>query len=279
MLFDAPKSVDLIKRFITLFEEKNIITLDFFAGSATTADAVIQLNAEDGGNRQYIMVQIPEKTYSVNDKGMNVPNKASKAAFDAGYMSIDEISRERIKRASQKIKDEAGLALPKNFDGGFKHYYVVAPEQLTLDDIESFDIESGLFKDNSGQLVNLLESGFNDMIQPFSSKGLKVSGHATGVDTIVTTWLVKDGYKMDIQAKNIDLQEYNAIYVDNSRLYLIHEKWNATQTKALLNLIGTNQLKVQTIVLYGYSFNLESIRELEIGLKQLNSKVNLIKRY
>lgn len=279
MLFDAPKSVDLIKRFITLFEEKNIITLDFFAGSATTADAVIQLNAEDGGNRQYIMVQIPEKTYSVNDKGMNVPNKASKAAFDAGYMSIDEISRERIKRASQKIKDEAGLALPKNFDGGFKHYYVVAPEQLTLDDIESFDIESGLFKDNSGQLVNLLESGFDDMIQPFSSKGLKVSGLATGVDTIVTTWLVKDGYKMDIQAINIDLQEYNAIYVDNSRLYLIREKWNATQTKALLNLIGTNQLKVQTIVLYGYSFNLESIRELEIGLKQLDSKVNLIKRY
>jgi adenine-specific DNA-methyltransferase len=51
------------------------------------------------------------------------------------------------------------------------------------------------------------------------------------------------------------------------------------QTKVLLNLIGTNQLIVQTIVLYGYSFNLESIRELEIGLKQLDSKVNLIKRY
>lgn len=281
-VFSYPKPTKLIKYLIQRIESKNAVVLDFFAGSATTADAVIQLNSEDGGNRQYIMVQIPEKTYTVNDKGTNVPIKASKAAFDAGYMSIDEISRERIKRASQKIKEEkkeAGLALPKNFDGGFKHYYVVAPEQPTLDDIESFDMESGLFKDNSGQLVNILESGFDDMIQPFSSEALKVSGNATGEDTIMTTWLVKDGYKMDVQAENIDLDGYEAICVDSSRLYLINENWNAAQTKVLLNLIGTNQLKVQTIVLFGYSFNLESIRELEIGLKQLDSKVNLIKRY
>lgn len=281
-VFDTVKPSELIKRLIFHSTNKDGIILDFFAGSSTTADAVMQLNSGDTeglGKRKYIMVQIPEKTYDFNEEGEKVPRKGSEVAFREGYMFIDEVSRERIKKASKGIQEEAGLALPKNFDGGFKNYYVVTPEQPTLDDIESFDIESGLFKDNSGQLATLLESGFDDMIQPFSSEGLKVSGNATGVDTIVTTWLVKDGYKMDVQVKNIYLDGYNAIYVDDSRLYLIHEKWNATQTKALLNLIGTNQLKVQTIVLYGYSFNLESIRELEIGLKQLDSKVNLIKRY
>lgn len=278
--FDTPKPTKLIKKLIQMVAKEGDIILDFFSGSGTTADAVMQMNSSQEGIKcRYITVQIPEKTYSVNTKGTKVPNKGSQAAFNAGYMSIDEISRERIKRASQKIQEEAGLALPVHFDGGFKHYHVVVPEQPTLDDIESFDMESGLFKDNSGQLVNLLESGFDDMIQPFSSEGLKVNGNANGVDTIVTTWLVKDGYKMSIQVNSIDLDGYEATYIDQNRIYLIHAKWTSAQTKALLNLIGTNQLNVQTIVIYGYSFNLESIRELEIGLKQLDSKVNLIKRY
>lgn len=281
-VFDTVKPSELIKRLVFHSTNKNSVILDFFAGSSTTADAIMQLNAEDTeglGNRKYIMVQLPERTYSVNEDGLKVPAKGSETAFREGYMSIDEISRERIKKASQKIQEESGLALPKHFDGGFKHYYVVAPEQPTLDDIESFDMESGLFKDNSGQLVNLLESGFDDMIQPFSSEVLKVNGNASGVDTIVTTWLVTDGYKMDVQTETIDLNGYESTYIDKSRLYLIHEKWSATQTKALLNLIGTNKLNIQTIVLYGYSFNLESVRELEIGLKQLDNKVNLIRRY
>ncbi len=65
-----------------------------------------------------------------------------------------------------------------------------------------------------------------------------------------------------------------APYVDNTRLYLIDERWGTEQTRDLLNHIGTHQLPVQTIVIYGYSFDLESIRELEIGLKQLDQKVN-----
>lgn len=278
-LFDTVKPSALIKRLIFHSTSKNSIILDFFAGSGTTADAVMQLNAEDGGNRQFIMVQLPEKTYSLNGDGSKMPNKGGEPAFNAGYMSIDGITRERIQRASKKIQEEYGITLPENFDGGFKHYSVVSPEQPTLDDLESFDLESGLFKDMSGQLRQLSDNGFDDMIQPFSSEGLKVDGKASGADTIITTWLVSDGYKMDVEAESIDLNGYQARYVDNSRLYLINSDWRSEQTKALLNLIGTNLLNVQTIVLYGYSFNLESIRELEIGLKQLNSKVNLLKRY
>lgn len=280
-VFSNPKPVNLIKYFIEVFTDSDAVILDFFAGSGTTADAVLKFNASSLSNKKFILAQLNEPTFLIQDNGESAPKNdiVSKNAYSLGYMYIDQVSRERIKKASQQIHEEAGLILPEHFDCGFKHYYVVSPDQPTLDDVVSFDIESGLFENSNGQLVNLLESGFDDMIQPFSSEGLKVNGNANGIDTIVTTWLVKDGFKMSIQVDDIDLDGYKATYIDQNRLYLIHAKWNAAQTKALLNLIGTNQLNVQTIVIYGYSFNLESIRELEIGLKQLDSKVNLIKRY
>lgn len=278
-IFDTVKPVELIKRLVFHASKKNSLVLDFFAGSGTTADAVMQLNTEDVGNRQYIMVQLPEQTFSEKGDGSRVARKGSEAAYNAGYMSIDEISRERIKRASKKIQEEAGLELPENFDGGFKHYYVVSPSQPTLDDLDSFDVESGLFKDNTGQLIALSETDFDDMIKPFSSEGLDVEGNASGEETILTTWLVSDGYKFGVQCEKLDFEGYKAIYVDNTRLYLINENWGSKQTRELLNQIGTNKLPMQTVVIYGYSFGLETIRELEIGLKQLDIKVNLVKRY
>ena len=92
-LFDYPKSVGLIKRCIELYVQSNGFVLDFFSGSATTAHAVMQLNAEDGGNRKFIMVQLPEKT---NEKS---------EAYKAGYKNICEIGKERIRRAGKKIKE------------------------------------------------------------------------------------------------------------------------------------------------------------------------------
>ncbi|MFS0621100.1 DNA methyltransferase [Priestia megaterium] len=276
--FDNPKQLAFMERIFSIVDEDSII-LDFFAGSATSAHAVMKLNALDGGNRQYIMVQLPEKTYSLNDDGEKIPKKGSKSAFKADYFSIDEISRERIKQASKKIQDENGLKLPENFDGGFKHYYVVSPDEPTLDDIESFDIETGLFKDSKGQLTQLPENAFYNMLDPFSAKGLNVKGNASGEETIITTWVASDGYKMDTEIISIDFNDYQANYVDNSRLYLVQANWRTEQTRELLNRIGTNELSVQNIILYAYVFDLESIREIEIGLKQLNNKVNLIKRY
>ncbi|HCC37002.1 MAG TPA: site-specific DNA-methyltransferase, partial [Treponema sp.] len=105
--FDFPKPVDLIKRCVLLFTKDNDIILDFFSGSATTAHAVMQLNAEDGGKRKFIMVQLPEVT-----------DEKSEAA-KAGYKNICEIGKERIRRAGTKIKDEAGAAA-KNLDIGFR---------------------------------------------------------------------------------------------------------------------------------------------------------------
>lgn len=282
--FSYPKPVSLIKYFISLLIEDGIYrddltTLDFFAGSATTADAVMQLNAEDGGNRQFIMVQLPEPTFTQNSDGTKVARKGSESAFKAGYQSIDEISRERIKRASQKIQEEKGLELPEGFDGGFKHYRILEPSQVTVDDLDSFDIETGDFIDNKGNHLLLSESGFDDMISPFSSQGLGFGNGATGEETILSTWLLADGYSILTPVKELDLAGYQANYVNSERLYLIAEGWSSEQTKELVNIIGKNEKVVQTIVLYGYSFGMESMRELESALEQLDTKVNLIKRY
>lgn len=92
-VFDTPKPVRLLKRALHLAADENAIVLDFFAGSATTAHAALQLNSEDGGNRSVISVQIPE------------PTDESSVARQAGYDNIAEISKERIRRAGRKILD------------------------------------------------------------------------------------------------------------------------------------------------------------------------------
>lgn len=105
--FDYPKSVLLIDRCLKLYSDKDSIVLDFFSGSATTAHAVMKLNAEDGGKRKFIMVQLPEVTDEKSE------------ARKAGYKNICEIGKERIRRAGKKIKEEAGQAAD-GLDIGFR---------------------------------------------------------------------------------------------------------------------------------------------------------------
>lgn len=263
--FSYPKPTSLVKKLIKYTSKDSEIVMDFFAGSATTADAVMQLNAEDTANRRFIMVQLPEKTYHRNKDGKTVPVKGAKVAYDAGFKSIDEISRERIRRAAKKIRDDNELTLPQNFDGSFKHYRVVKPVKQTLEEIEDFNPNN----------TNL----FTDMVDGFSSKSLGIDGDATGEETILTTWLAKDGYPFDTDVEEVKFDNYTAHKVEDNRLYLINEGWGASQTKELLNQLGTHQLEVQSVVIFGYSFNVAELRELENGLKQLDSKVTLIKRY
>ena len=108
-LFDTPKPSKLINYLITISGAKKDATiLDFFSGSATTAHAVMKLNAEDGGHRKFIMVQLPEKTDEKSE------------AYKAGYKNICEIGKERIRRAGKKIKEDAGLTAPADLDIGFR---------------------------------------------------------------------------------------------------------------------------------------------------------------
>ena len=150
-LFQSPKSPDLIKQIIMMAQtyNKDDIILDFFSGSATTAHAVMQLNAEDGGNRQFIMVQLPE-----------VCDEKSEA-YKAGYKNICEIGKERIRRAGKKILEENN--------------------QMTLEDKEQLDIGFKVFKLDSSNLktwdntpvtaeqMDLLYERMNNMIHRVKS--------------------------------------------------------------------------------------------------------------
>lgn len=110
--FDFPKPVELIKLFLLINVGNSFTTLDFFSGSGTTAHAVMKLNAEDGGNRNFIMVQLPEKTEEDSE------------AYKAGYQNICEIGKERIRRAGEKVRQEMlekdASADVSNLDVGFK---------------------------------------------------------------------------------------------------------------------------------------------------------------
>ena len=117
--FDNPKPLNLMKYLLKVVVKGNDIVFDFFSGSGTTGDALMQLNAEDGGKRKFIMVQLPEVTDEKSE------------AYKAGYKNICEIGKERIRRAGDKIKAEAGLTA-LNLDIGFR--------VLKLDDTNMNDV-------------------------------------------------------------------------------------------------------------------------------------------
>lgn len=134
--FDYPKPVPLIERCLQLYTDKDSLILDFFSGSATTAHAVMQLNAEDGGNRKFIIVQLPELTYTAKTEKYKEGNEEKERyvidettgrpavakdsdARKAGYYTICEIGKERIRRAGKKIKEESPLTT-QDLDTGFR---------------------------------------------------------------------------------------------------------------------------------------------------------------
>ena len=106
-VFDFPKPVGFLKKILQIGSSSDSIVLDFFSGSATTAHAVMQLNAEDGGHRKFIMVQLPEETDEKSE------------AYKAGYQNICEIGKERIRRAGKKIKEDSPLTT-QGLDVGFR---------------------------------------------------------------------------------------------------------------------------------------------------------------
>lgn len=134
-IFDFPKPTYIVSRLSTIITEEQDIILDFFSGSATTAHAVMQLNAEDGGKRKFITVQLPELTDEKSE------------AYKAGYKNICEIGKERIRRAGKKVKEEAGLK-GQDLDIGFRVLKIDSTNMQDVyyspDDLHKQD----LFQDN-----------------------------------------------------------------------------------------------------------------------------------
>jgi len=155
MPFPKPKA--LIKEICRLGSGNDDIILDFFSGSATTAHAVMQLNAEDGGNRKYIMVQLPE------------PCDEKSKAYKAGFKNISEIGKERIRRAAKKIKEETGT----DIDYGFRVFKV---DSSNMKDVY-YRPEELYQQDLFGMIYNIKEdrTGEDLLIQVMLEWGLELS--------------------------------------------------------------------------------------------------------
>ncbi|MCD8422294.1 site-specific DNA-methyltransferase [Tenacibaculum finnmarkense] len=162
--FDFPKSIDYINYIISMYPSKNFTVLDFFSGSATTAHATMQLNAEDGGNRKFIMVQLPEETDEKSE------------AFKAGYKTITEIGKERIRRAGKKILEDNSEKLKERetpLDIGFRVYKTsesilkdVAKHPNEVTQTNLFESEDNIRKDASSE--DILTSVLLDFALPLN---------------------------------------------------------------------------------------------------------------
>ena len=242
--FSNPKPIKLIELLLESTKEENCYIIDFFSGSATTAHAVMQLNAEDGGNRKFILVQLPEAS------------KEGSEARQAGYETIDQIGRERIKRAAAKIKEEYPDITA---DLGFKHFKLNQLNNTQLSQIETFSPE-----------LNLV--GSDDLLQNF------------GTPTVLTTWLNRDGYGLNPSVKVENLANYTA-YICGANIYLLE---NDFDNQALIELCRRYEededfAKITNIIVFGYSFSYTELQALQDNIKKFsvtrNNRINVEIRY
>lgn len=181
--FDFPKPVSYIKQMLMVSTKNEDIVLDFFSGSATTAHAVMQLNAEDDGKRKFIMVQLPEATDEKSE------------ANKAGYKNICEIGKERIRRAGKKIKEESPLTT-QDLDTGFR---VLKLDSSNMQDVyytpAEFN-EQKLFDDNI-KPDRLGNDGEDLLFQTMIELGIELSAKIEKRSIAgKAVWSVSDGYLM-----------------------------------------------------------------------------------
>ncbi len=236
--FSYPKPVSLVQELVagmTIFSSKeNDIILDFFSGSATTAHAVMQLNAEDGGNRKFIMVQLPEET-----------DKKSEA-YKAGYKNICEIGKERIRRAGQKIRNEqleiknegdnSSLQTPNSsLDTGFR---VLKCDSSNMKDVyyNPAEYEPSLFSSLEDNIKedrtpeDLLFQVMLDLGILLSSK-IQVRSEKVGMRNY-SYFDVEDGYLIACFDKNIDEEVITAIAKQKPYYFVMRDSSMANDSVA-----------------------------------------------
>lgn len=239
-LFENPKPTDFLKRLITISCSSDDIILDFFAGSGTTADAVLNMNVDDLAQRKFILVQIPElidlkksKTtynYVKNDLGIEVP-------------SIFDVTKERVIRAANKIKNEKSDYLG---DLGFKIFE-------TTPIWDDYDFES---------------DELNSQTTLFDESKLTEDD----IKALLTTWKTYDGIALTQDLEKIDLSGYTAYY-ENGKLYLMNKGFTTDSLKTLLEKIDSDKkFNPTSIITFGYHFDSKNLRELSENVKSYTNK-------
>ena len=186
-IFETPKPTRLIKRLLQVLtsSSKNHLVLDFFAGSGTTADAVMQLNAEDGGNRHYISVQLPEP----------IPTRS--VAHEQGFKTVAGISRERIRRAGSKILAEEASMLDgraETLDVGFRAY------ELVDTNFTKWHVDASVDADKLSDLFMQMGDSTDDAARP---------------EALLTEVLLKLGFSLTEQVENMDVADLQVFSVAN----------------------------------------------------------------
>jgi adenine-specific DNA-methyltransferase len=243
--FDYPKPVRLLTRLVHIGTSESDIILDFFSGSATTAHAIMQLNAEDGGNRKFIMVQLPELT------------DESSEAYKAGYKNICEIGKERIRRAGEQIKQELidkknkacllddNIVDPETFDNGFKVFKLESTNIIPWDGTIKFDedtifSQTEVIKEDRTSLDVLYEIMLKYGVFDKPVEEIKVNGK--------TMYSIAKGYLIVCLDNNISLEDVKEIGKLKPRNVIFKEsgfrndndKINATYT---LEKLGVEEVK------------------------------------
>ncbi len=263
-VFDFPKPSYLVKKVLTLGSDHDSICVDFFSGSATTAEAVMRLNAElmSKGQRRYIAVQLPEDLDLKYENASATEKPKIQRVIDFldsvnRPHTLDQIGIERIIRAAKKIREE----FPETkVDLGFRQFILAEPEQNTLDKLEKFDpTENKLFADK-------------DIFSDF------------GKPTVLATWLVRDGYGLTADVEELNFAGYNGYYI-GKHLYLIDPELSNKAIEAIVVKYETDgSFNPENVVLFGYSFTWTEMEALKINLKRLkdtekNLRINFDIRY
>ena len=258
---NGKKPTALIRQLINMVVEPNDYILDFFSGSASTAHACMIESCRDKKLRS-ISIQLPEDLDSSFEKASKEKKKELKKLIEILDCSkrnhcLDEIGQERIVRARKQLLSEFKNTTA---DLGFKHYTLKAVTGDTLDKLEEFN------PNEQGLLLN------NDLLHEFGSS------------TILTTWLVRDGYGFNGKVVELDFAGYKAYWCDK-HLYLINPELSKDAIAKIVEKFELyGNFNPENVVLFGYSFLWNEIDELKINLNRLketekNLRINYDVRY
>ena len=244
-VFETAKPIGLIDKIITIGSKQDDVIVDFFSGAATTAAAVMEHNCKNSSShRKFLLIQLPE------------PVKKGSDAEKYGFKTVDEIGYQRILKTSEVLHNEFPNA---NVDLGFRCYNLKEPSAQTLDSIEEFNpAVDSLFKET---ILN--EFGF---------------------PTILSTWLVRDGYGFTSLVESVDFNGYTGYYIDK-HLYLINPGLkNETIASITEKIESEGAFNPENVVLFGYSFLWTEIEALKNNLARLrdsekNLRINFDLRY
>lgn len=257
--FSNPKDPEIITKLLTAIGvDDGDIVVDFFSGSGTTAESVLNIRDK---KVKYILVQIQEDldialTRATGSGKTTIKNAINLCDELNAPHTIDQIGMERIKRASNKVREENPLFAG---DLGFKHYTLEEPKENLLLKMEKFN--------------------------PYKDVMTDLTADDFGVETVLRTWLVADGYGLTEDAEEIDLNGYTAYYKGN-HLYLINpdDKFSAGSIATLMDKYNGEAFSPQNIVIFGYSFGFTHREELQKNLRTLKDgsktlTVNIDVRY